>query len=223
MLAHETQNHLCGFGGRFHSTESLWCIGSKVCWANGISHSSLCSAAGNVQTRTGSDFLLTGRGFNFASFSGLTGIAQTVAKAGTGLSILVDHPEILRQIAYNRLRYCRPCLAQGIHSILFQLPLFRDCPQCGRPLLDRCYHCGAFVSYEWPSTWNLSFRCSACGIPFWAPRQELFHEDHIRDSLYDELTRRSSDWARNVLLFSGCGEQLREWIGEGHETPIKNR
>lgn len=66
-----------------------------------------------------------------------------------------------RRRRYNPFRYCPYCLCEnGIHEVLWQLPLVNVCPRHSCELLSRCSACGRSIS--WGSI-KSGWRC-ACGV-----------------------------------------------------------
>jgi hypothetical protein len=157
-------NNLAGFGGRFRPTESLWSIGSKVCWANSMSGPRLRELMRDGSGRKGrSKTLITGRNLEFGSLYTMTGIPVQTAKDGTGLFFGTSE-SVLIHMAYPNLRYCPKCLFEdGFHSILFQLPLTTHCLiHTDTVLREACPHCAGPIAYRWPSTKDDAFRCPNC-------------------------------------------------------------
>lgn len=61
------------------------------------------------------------------------------------------------------LRYCRPCIAHGYHSVVHQIESVERCPAHRCPLESTCRHCG----YEAPYRVNVQlleapYRCAQC-------------------------------------------------------------
>lgn len=201
--------NLAGFGGRFRATESLWSIGSKICWANRISSVYLYRATNKGNRGSTPNFLVTGLKFDFGRLAKMTGIDAGVLKDGTGLCLSTD-TTLLAELAFPHLRYCPQCMASGFHSILFQFPLFSCCPQHGDPLLEHCA-CGAAMNHKWPGGQRKAFVCEHCDRALWRPNQDRFTPDRA-DRLFVSLRGWSVGWIDRTLRFANSGAPLRRWV-----------
>src|ERR1035437_9692216 len=142
---HNDQAKLSGFGGKFRATESLWCIGSKLCWANLVANVRLYRATNVGSDGSTPNFLVTGLKFDFGRFARMTDMTVETAKAGTGLRLISNDTPLLHDMDFPHLRYCPDCMKTGFHSILFQFPLFSRCPEHNVPLIERCPSCGGVM------------------------------------------------------------------------------
>ncbi len=197
---------LCGFGASYRATESFWCIGSKLCWANGLSAARLNAIVFPHHRRSRFHPLLCAEMADFAELSTLTGIPAETFPKGTG-RCLTKNLKLLDTIAYTDLRFCPRCLASGFHSVLMQFPLFARCPIHRLTLVDHCNTCGCAIEYAWPDSALKAFHC-ACGATLWQPRQfsqtaEVAHENQMK-ALCDDSAR----WIARTLRIATNGAAL---------------
>jgi hypothetical protein len=205
---------LCGFGGRFCPTESLWCIGSKICWANNLSEMSLRRIVCARSKHSNVNSLLTGSGFQWEVFSSVTEIPIPLLIGGTGLAVLDDARSILN-VGYSYLRFCPQCIKNGFHSILWQFPIYSHCSVHRCALQKRCPTCGAILEYSLPSSPRWAFRCK-CGAFLWRPRQSL---DISQDTRRIVATKAEAcTWLKDVILYSNAAVALREWVDAQSEV-----
>jgi hypothetical protein len=204
---------LCGFGSVFRYTESLWCIVSKICWANSISGTvveDLVLSGGGLKMRFAA--LTWGKDLQFAKFAEMTNIERSVLIGGTGCTLCKSKDRLLN-LAYSKLRYCEVCMASGFHSILNQFPIYFRCPAHGTNILDRCRICGVHIDYFWPMSSQKAFRCP-CGHPLWVPQQKFTRNDQgdqFEDAAYRAAKRIAVKWMGESSRFYYRGAALRHW------------
>jgi len=65
------------------------------------------------------------------------------------------------------LRYCRDCLAEGFHTLLFHIAALKACPLHGIPLTHSCTNCGkpSPALSLWTPSFKHPFYCNACEHP----------------------------------------------------------
>ena len=216
-----TRQYLCGFGVSFRATESLWCIGSKLCWANCLSATELSAILFPEKGRRKFLQLLSAENADFEEVSLLTNIPKETFREGTG-RCLTEDIVFLDALAYKYLRYCMPCLNRGFHSVLMQFPLFADCPVCGRRLVDRCPKCGGVIEYAWRTRPQDAFRCM-CGVSLWQPQQLRQATDVALETQMKALCLASAARIATTLRTGLSGEALRTWASEMPSVPCTTR
>lgn len=162
---------ICGFGNRFQKTESLWSIGSKLCWANLSTATTLITTCGENPLSNPVRQVLVGSSLILAALSRSSGIPIEVLRDGTLMGLHSYASARLVRMAYTRLRFCPGCLSHGFHSVLFQIPIFPCCPVHNTRLLERCTNCGNEMPYRWPRKNEMGFTCYNCGHVYWNPTQ----------------------------------------------------
>lgn len=212
----DSPKRLCGFGAAFAATESLWSIGSKLCWSNCMSATKLHSLVFQSGTTPSLDLhrlsIACAPHADFSVVSQMTGIPIHMFVDGTGRCLSEDLP-LLEDLTYKHLRYCEPCLAEGFHSVLMQFPFFVNCPIHFQPLVQCCSSCGNALPYNWPSTYKRAFQCP-CGSILFHPDQQHKPLCKARDSKMARVRQEAADWLRATSQYTLNGKSLRTFIDE---------
>lgn len=82
--------------------------------------------------------------------------------SGADIGGAIDYPS---KLLFPSLRYCRPCLEMGYHSIVFQHVAIARCPLHDVQLVDRCPDCGVAIAPTFGSVFLNPFECPLCEAP----------------------------------------------------------
>lgn len=139
----------------FHRHESLWSIASKLTWANIAKIPAIC---GVLQGLLGAGGLWR-PGQKHRAYQLVSALELLATEARTAFLWDLAPQESDIGLVSTTIRYCRSCLKNAYHSVLFQLIAVQRCPVHNEELVDYCPRCGHPLTPNVDAPWA----CVRCG------------------------------------------------------------